>query len=209
MALARFCSRRCSSQWVNSVPELKARKYNEKHRMAAGAGRKRFLASGSPEALRQIERIRQLRPTSDASVRRKISQRLKELGHRPKVRGGNGTGLTVPQKQLLDILGDGWLPEFVVLTKKRADGYPPCYKIDIAHPKRKIAIEVDGPTHFAIRVQKADKRKEMFLLDQGWIVLRFLNKQILDWTSSGMSKENYIYTTLLSVNIHPLVLAVS
>jgi len=42
-----------------------------------------------------------------------------------------------------------------------------------------LAIEVDGGTHGALKVQKADRKKEAFLRSCGWCVLRFQNRVIL------------------------------
>jgi superfamily I DNA/RNA helicase len=96
-------------------------------------------------------------------------------GTRPPIQGGNGKGLTVPQATLLSALGDNWASEYVVPTRKgRGNGYPTCYKIDIAHPGCKIAIEVDGQGHKGAR-KKLDEKKDAFLSSIGWTVYRISN----------------------------------
>ena len=91
------------------------------------------------------------------------------------VRGGNGKGITVPQQVLLNALGDDWQAEYAVATGKRSEDYPTCYKLDIANPARKIAIEVDGASHNNHNRRAQDKKKEEFLIADGWRVFRFRN----------------------------------
>lgn len=50
--------------------------------------------------------------------------------------------------------------------------------IDIAYPKLKIAIEIDGPTHLCERQKRIDTWKEKQLENLGWKVLRFWNQEV-------------------------------
>ena len=52
------------------------------------------------------------------------------------------------------------------------------YKIDIAIPEIKIAIEVDGESHSTILRKDADKRKTEYLQSVGWNVFRIKNKDV-------------------------------
>lgn len=114
-------------------------------------------------------------------AREKMANTLKRIGHHPTVRGGNGTGLTVPQQILLDLLGPGWRPEHVVSTGKRQRGGPPThYKIDLAHPGMMIAVEIDGGSHGTLARQESDRRKTSWLSNLGWSVLRFSNQEVLN-----------------------------
>jgi hypothetical protein len=94
-------------------------------------------------------------------------------------RGGNGT-LTEPQRLLADALD---LPmEYAILTSALKDQFPslpPCYKVDIAEPKSKTTIEVDGKTHRLKRWRFLDARKTAVLNALGWSVLRFSNEEVL------------------------------
>lgn len=120
-------------------------------------------------------------PSSDPVNRAQISKTLRAMGHRPSVRGGNGTGLTKAQQILLDSLGPGWNPEHVVSTGGRVKGgLPTHYKIDVANPSLMIAVEVDGGSHGTIARQQADRRKAAWLSNQGWKVLRFSNQEVLN-----------------------------
>jgi len=117
-------------------------------------------------------------PMHNDDTRALVSKKLKAKGHKPPVRGGNGRPASQPHRQLAEALG--WQMEYVVPTKMpRGTGYPTCYKIDIAHPGAKIAVEVDGASHAALTRQQQDRKKEAFLQSIGWRVLRFTNKEVM------------------------------
>lgn len=98
---------------------------------------------------------------------------------RPPVRGGNGTGLTVPQTLLLEALGPPWVAEYAIPTRAAEPSLPNCYKVDLAHPTAKIAVEVDGETHKTKLGRERDAKKDRVLNGLGWRVLRFSNREIL------------------------------
>lgn len=103
--------------------------------------------------------------------------------------GGNGRPMPLPQQLLLDELGDDWIPEFVVKTgPDRPHGAPYHYKIDIANPACKIAIEIDGESHRAKDRQDQDARKDSFLASKGWTIHRFSNKETVRNTSDIASR---------------------
>jgi hypothetical protein len=130
-----------------------------------------------------VERMKTDNPMKDASVRKAVSNRLKEIGHKPRIRCGNGAGLTVPQQKLMLALANvtSIYAEYPIPTKMARDsGYPTCYKVDIAIPENMIVIEIDGNSHCAVERQKQDKKKEQFLNGLGWTMLRFKNKQVME-----------------------------
>jgi hypothetical protein len=130
----------------------------------------------------------------DPAVRKKVSQTLQKIHHKPKIQGGNGRGFTVPQSILLDKLGDGWFGEHVVCTGK-CKGYPNHYKIDIANPELMVAIEVDGLSHQALSVKAKDKKKQEKLESLGWKVLRVSNKEVLNTLDTVIQKVSSISGT--------------
>ena len=69
----------------------------------------------------------------------------------------------------------------------RNSGYPTNYKVDIAHPLERIAIEVDGACHHPLARQQEDRRKNRFLAENGWLVLRVSNQRALDLYSTFTS----------------------
>src|SRR4030042_823020 len=64
----------------------------------------------------------------------------------------------------------GFYHQFVVGMGK-GSSRPHHYKIDFAHPSKKIAIEIDGSSHRGR--EESDMRKDKRLSDRGWIILRF------------------------------------
>ncbi len=113
----------------------------------------------------------------------------------------------MPQKLLLDYLGEDWKSEYIVITPWII-GFPTCFKIDLACPARKIAIECDGSSHNGLKAKERDKRKDDFLRSVGWTVLRLWNKDILNWSNSGMPTGNYISMTFKQLDIPPSASAV-
>jgi hypothetical protein len=91
---------------------------------------------------------------------------------------GNGKGPSGPQRLLAEALG--WPMEHAVRTgMPRGSGYPPCYKMDIADPTLKVAVEVDGGSHNNKLGRQRDRKKDDFLRSLGWCVLRFSNKDVM------------------------------
>lgn len=103
---------------------------------------------------------------------------LHKIGHKPKFQGGNGKPTPVAQSLLAKRLG--WPVEWIVSTGTRGCGIPTHYKIDIAHPSKKIAVEVDGFSHCALIRRQQDARKEKFLKNRGWKFLRFSNRYVIE-----------------------------
>ena len=130
------------------------------------------------------ERMKKSNPSKNKNVQEKISSSLRSMGHKPPVRGGNGCGPTIPQRMMADALKELIpLMEYAVPTKvPRGNGYPTCYKLDIAIPEIKLGIEVDGNSHCPIERQKQDQKKDSLLATLGWTVLRFKNKQVMEHT---------------------------
>ena len=141
-------------------------------------------------------RMRAHNPMKRPEVRKKVSDSLKRIGHRPKIQGGNGKGLTIPQKKLLQELGNGWLPEYpIAILKWKTLNTPKCYKTDIANPNLKIAIEIDGQSHLTLVRKEQDQKKTRVLNGLGWIVLRFWNREIMENLSTTLQSIN---TTIIS-----------
>lgn len=199
--LQRFCSYACNGRWWMGFPEFRNKLHTEEARRKRGQARRGWLRSGHPDALKELERIANLNPMSRPECRSKVSQTLKAIGHRPPVQGGNGRGLTRPEAELLKLL-PGWAPH-VVRTGLRHAGYPAHYKLDLANPSRMICVEVDGSSHNALTRQEQDRRKTEFLASRGWIVLRFSNREILDWIASGTPTGSSISTTFRRLGINP------
>ena len=137
--------------------------------------------------IKQRQSMKINNPMNRPEIREKVSKTVKERGHRPPIRGGNGTGATKPQETLFVALAERHMEvkvEYAIPTgMKRKSGYPTCYKVDIAIPSARLAIEVDGNSHYAIERQKQDKKKDIFLNGLGWQVLRLRNEHVMEHLS--------------------------
>lgn len=125
-------------------------------------------------------RMKANNPMADDATREKMRETILRVGHKPKVRGGNGRPAPEPQRRLAEALG--WEMEFVVPTKVPRINplmLPLHYKIDIANPDLMIAIEVDGGSHGGQERRKLDAKKDAFLRSRGWTVLRFSNREVM------------------------------
>jgi hypothetical protein len=119
--------------------------------------------------------MRENNPTKNPATVAKISQSKK--GRTFLSRGGNGQ-LTKPQILLAGLMK---LPTEYVIETAGAIGVslPHHYKVDLAVPSLKLAIEVDGNTHKLKRWRFLDHRKTEALASLGWLVIRFWNEEIL------------------------------
>lgn len=151
-----YCGIVCSNKFKASVTGPRIAAFNRAH---AGA------------------RMRANNPMKSAAAREKMKASLAARGHRPLTRGGNGRPPPEPQRRLAEALG--WEMEFVVKTRKRReDGWPYHYKLDIANPAAMVCVEVDGRSHGPIARREQDARKDELLRSRGWTVLRFSNEQV-------------------------------
>lgn len=162
----RFCSRSCLSKWNWSINRKK---------MVEASSSALIEARKSPKLKAWQHDPRN--PLYDPKVKAKaaMTQRAKGYAH---LNGGNGTNTPLPVQALILALGEGWVLEHPVATGGRTKTRPTCYKIDIAHPLLMIAIEVDGEGHHSQNVKQADGRKDQWLTENGWRVMRFTNKQV-------------------------------
>lgn len=126
-------------------------------------------------------------------AKEKMSASLQRIGHKPSQPGGNGRGMTEPQQAILSILGDGWLPELVIRTNlpKNNGQYPTSYKVDIGNEATKVAIELDGQSHYGKR-KELDTKKDAMLASLGWKVYRVKNWQVPSLCSTCKSADTLL-----------------
>ena len=189
-AKKRFCGKSCSAKWRMRQPAMLARVHAPEVAAKRGAKRSAWLRSGDPRALAELDRIRKLNSSTLPEVREKISRTLKLMHHGPSVRGGNGRGLTEPQRLLMAALGPNWVAEWPISLGPRMAGYPTHYKLDLALVERRVGIEVDGFSHASRRA--LDTKKDEMLASLGWTVLRFSNQTILTWITAGMPPDSSV-----------------
>jgi len=126
--------------------------------------------------------------------RKHISEALKRIGHKPKIRGGNGTGPTKAETALIEMLSGAVWNYGIHTGKWNGSGYPPIYKVDCALPAIKLAIEADGNSHCSSNRKSKDRKKQEFLAGLGWTVLRFSNRAILDARTSAQVLRDIRFT---------------
>lgn len=63
------------------------------------------------------------------------------------------------------------------------------FVIDIAFAPEKVSVEVDGKGHEGNKAIKKDKRRDRFLLDNGWVSIRVPEKKFF---GSGASYYKYL-----------------
>ena len=105
--------------------------------------------------------------------------------------------MTVPQMKLAELTGLSM--EFAVITGEARNHFksvPHCYKVDLACPEVKLAIEVDGNSHKTKRWKFLDARKTEILSSIGWTVLRFWNKEVMEDGSACAEKVASTISTL-------------
>lgn len=170
-AKRRFCSTHCAATWRMAQPGRKERfdQAVAPFRGVVVRGKKNPAAAA---------RMRTHNPMRDPQTREKVRQAL--TGRTFLARGGNGKP-TIPQLLLAE--ATGFPMEYVIVTAPVADQFPSlphAYKVDLADPSHKLAIEVDGKTHRLKKWRYLDQRKTEVLHALGWSVLRFWNQQILE-----------------------------
>ncbi len=124
-----------------------------------------------------------LNPAKREEVKAKMRKGTKEAIARGLIpygrgAGGKGRGLTYSEKQVGELLRPlGFEGEYKVLTGlPKGFGNATWYSLDFAHPKRKIAVEVDGSSHQNRR--DIDDKKDAWLLENGWAVIRVPASQV-------------------------------
>jgi hypothetical protein len=93
-------------------------------------------------------------------------------------RGGNGK-ITEPQGIVAMVCG--FEMEYAIATAPvigQFPSLPTVYKVDLAVPDIRLAIEIDGNSHKSKKWKFLDRRKTEILSALGWSVLRFWNHEV-------------------------------
>ncbi len=136
-------------------------------------------------------------PFRNPAVRARAQATLAAKGWQ-NLKGGNGTGPTIPQATLHELLGPPWKLELVIKTgMPRGSGYPQHYKADIGHPALKIAVEVHGKGH-GKNGNARDRKKKAFLESRDWTVIWIWNEEILSDPSGTLRRIQAIISPTAS-----------
>ncbi|WP_281680806.1 endonuclease domain-containing protein [Synergistes jonesii] len=158
-----YCSEKCKTAFLRRLFSITMARTNRIHASA---------------------RMKSHNPMFNPETRAKMATTLRRIGHKPRVQGGNGRGMTKAQSLLMEHLSKmNPVSEFIAKTgetRLHPSHYPAHYKIDIAIPAHMLAIEVDGRSHNSLCIREKDLKKEIFLKSKGWTLLRFSNKEILE-----------------------------
>lgn len=187
-----FCNKYCSAKWLRT-PEAREKFYTQSRSRKIQVSRKKTFEE-NPEIYEAMivkqsntmhRYMNSLTEPQRKARRIKMSRIMKEAGHKPVIRGGNGTGPTKAEMVLIDAFYPHAKNNFVVKTGKRAgSGYPCHYKVDVAFPEIMMAVEADGRSHLLHGRKERDAKKTNLLTALGWTVLRFTNKRILEDTQN-------------------------
>lgn len=191
-----FCSRSCSSRWVLLQPDFQKKFYTaargnkirESRRKTFAADPERYEAMREAQSRGMEKYMNSLTPQQKEKRRKNMSRILREIGHKPPMRGGNGTGPTAAEQVLLEAFPKSQNNYAVRTGMKAGSGYPTHYKVDVAFPAIKLAIEADGNSHKVLERKEQDVKKTDLLTDLGWTVLRFVNKRILEDTKNVLTE---------------------
>lgn len=170
----RFCTTGCAAKWRMTQESIKSQ-IIPGLLLGQKKAAERRKGSSNPRA---AERMRKNNPMSNPTYRERARQKL--IGRTFLSRGGNGK-LTPQQIAIHD--ATGYPTEFAIATapvKEMFQSLPPVYKVDLAVPESKLAIEVDGKTHRLKKWKFLDARKTAVLNALGWRVLRFWNEEVTD-----------------------------
>lgn len=120
-------------------------------------------------------------------IKQKVSEKLKELGHKPPIQGGNGKPMPLPQKLLSEALNAETEYPVITTEKQRNEGASHCYKLDVALPYLRLGIQLDGAGHSCRKVRRTDKRIRNWMAELGWSVLHISNSKALRLCSTCKS----------------------
>ena len=135
-------------------------------------------------------------PMFRPEVVQKVSDTLREIGHKPAIHGGNGTYLTLPQERIADALGEMAETEYPVSTTRhqRAEGASSCYKLDVAIPYLRLGIQLDGGSHLSRKIRESDRNTRRWLAELGWSVLHISNSKALALCTICKSRDTLLTT---------------
>jgi len=195
-----FCSISCAVIWrnQNTMTEEKRAKISASLKGRPNAYKGRHFSEQGRQNIAIAAVNRRGKPSPRKGVRTNKPAWNRGVGHKEetkvKIREtklrqgnfstrdcGNGRPLSRPHQLLFDSLSNfGWTVEHPISLGKRQPGWPTCYKVDLALPERKLAIEVDGDSHRTLSCRAKDAKKDGKLSELGWIIVRVPNERAVE-----------------------------
>ena len=116
-------------------------------------------------------------PSCREEVKRKISEIKKAEYKNGTAKGGWRGAQTEPTKAeaiLLKLLPDYVWNKHIPTGKLRLN-----YRLDLSNAEKMVCVEVDGSSHKD--KEERDRKKNMFLVSNGWTVIRVANDYVYKW----------------------------
>lgn len=156
-----FCTRSCGAKWKMTQPNIVSKMIASKDWEKIGREVSRSIRSNPKEMLRRKEVGKRLSKTY-AGWRR------------------YDTKMVTPAEGFLLASFPGSVHNFKVITGESAKlGNAAYYKIDLAWPDIRLAVEIDGNYHLTAIQRGKDRIRDTFLKACGWTVLRFSNNRVI------------------------------
>jgi very-short-patch-repair endonuclease len=100
---------------------------------------------------------------------------IKWMKEHPEKTAWRLSNLSYPEKLFLNKIKElEWDKKYLIQREKPM--FP--FYIDFAFNNEKVAVEIDGSQHLEENRKKRDEEKDKLLIENGWMVLRFSDKEI-------------------------------
>lgn len=100
---------------------------------------------------------------------------IKWMKEHPEKTAWRLSNLSYPEKLFLNKIKElNWQEKYLIIREKPI--FP--FYIDFAFENEKIAVEIDGSQHLEKERKERDDEKNKLLIENGWMVLRFSDKEI-------------------------------
>lgn len=150
--------------------------------------RMKQLAKDGKHPMQRPEVIEKFLGENNPSCKPEVRQKISEIRKKEYEDGVNKCGWLGPQKFPTDsekaiyagMIKMGFVWNLHILTGQPVGGRLAAnYHLDFGHEELKLCVEIDGNSHRGTKRKSRDQRKDDFLKSQGWIVVRYTNKQVL------------------------------
>lgn len=118
--------------------------------------------------------------------------RLKFLKEHPEKTAWRSKNMSYPEKRFQQMLeNDDFAKKYLIYREYSV--FP--YFIDFAFVDLKVAVEIDGSQHLEDDRKERDNKKDALLIENGWKVIRFTAKDVLENLSMVSEKLKTFLTT--------------
>lgn len=112
---------------------------------------------------------------SEEAKKKMRDSHIKWMKEHPEKTAWRLANLSYPEKLFLNKMKElKWDDKYLVIREKSM--FP--FYIDFAFDNEKVAVEIDGSQHLEEDRKRRDDEKDKLLIENGWMVLRFSDKEI-------------------------------